>query len=110
MRIFLISLLAALLLVPAAKAEDDHVQARRAFESGKIIALSEILNKVEQQFQGRIVNVELIRDKPSEERFIYKVEMLTTSGNLIEVFFDARTGTPIAMGGQGLSDKRDEEK
>ena len=110
MRLFLTTLLAAALLVHGALAQDDHDQARRALQSGKIVALSEILAKVEGRFSGRVVEVELIQDATPEESFIYKVELLTAAGDLIEIFFDARDGTPIAMGGQGLLDSegRDE--
>jgi uncharacterized membrane protein YkoI len=110
MRIFLISIVAMLLLGHAAVAQGDHDQARRALKSGKIIALTEILTQVEQRFEGRVVEVELIQDRTPDESFVYKVELLTTAGNLIEIFFDARTGAPIAMGGQGFIDDRTEEE
>lgn len=102
-------LLAALLLGSPAAAQDDHEQARRALKSGKIVALAEILTQVEERFEGRIVEVELIQDNTPEESFAYKVELLTPAGNLIEIFFDARTGTPIAMGGRGFIEERTEK-
>lgn len=103
MRTLLTLLAAAVLFLHGAAAADDHDEALRALQSGKIVALSEILKQVEQQFTGQIVKIELIKDKTPEENFIYKVTLLTSAGDLIEVFFDARDGTPIGMGGKGLS-------
>lgn len=106
MRTIGIVLLALALSGGVARADDDHDQARRALQSGKIIALTEILARAEEQFDGRVVEVELIQDRSPDTEFVYKVEMLTPAGNLIEIFYDARTGTPIALGGQGFNDER----
>jgi len=102
MRFLFASLCAAVMLVHSASAQDDHDQARRALQSGKIVALTTILAQVEEQFAGRVVEVELIEDATPEQGFVYKVELLTSAGALIEVFYDARSGNPIAMGGQGF--------
>ncbi|NNE83434.1 MAG: peptidase [Alphaproteobacteria bacterium] len=108
MRSLAIFLVTLALLSGSARADDDHEQARRALQSGKIIPLTDILAQAEERFAGRVVEVELIQDTSPDQEFIYKVEMLTPTGNLIEIFYDARTGTPIALGGQGLIDERTE--
>lgn len=99
-------LIAALILTsPAvALAEGDHDKARRALVEGKIIPLSEVLDNMEEHFKGRIIEVELMEDPSQVERFIYEIEMVSETGRLIEVFYDAQTGKPIAVGGRGLSD------
>lgn len=101
-------LLALAILNSPALAQDDHEQARRALQSGEIIALTVILAQVEERFEGRVVEVELIQDTASDQGFVYKVELLTSTGNLIEIFYDARTGRPIALGGRGFIDERTE--
>ena len=104
-----IFLLAFVLWGAPARADDDHEQARRALQSGQIIALTEILAQVEERFEGRVIEVELIQDTASDQGFVYKVEVLTPTGNLLEIFYDARTGRPIALGGQGFIDERTEK-
>ena len=106
MRQFVFLFVWIILIAPPAGAQDDHDQALQAVKSGKIIALTKILAEVEQQFDGRIVEVELVQDESAEQEFVYKVELLTAVGDLIEIFYDARTGTPIAMGGQGFIEDR----
>jgi uncharacterized membrane protein YkoI len=109
MRTIAIFLLALALFGSSARGDDDHEQARRALQLGKIIPLTEILTKAEERFKGQVVEVELIQDTSPGQGFIYKLEMLTPTGNLIEIFYDARTGTPIALGGQGFIDERTEQ-
>jgi uncharacterized membrane protein YkoI len=101
-----LSLIAVLMLASATNvfAEEDHDKARRALQEGKIIPLTEVLDNVEQQFRGRIIEVELMEDPGQANRFVYEIEMVSETGRLVEVFYDAQTGKPIAIGGQGLSD------
>lgn len=106
MRILLSQLLAILLLIQPAVAQEDHDDARHALKSGQIVALTEIIEQVEERFDGRIIEVELLRDTASGGNFVYEVELLSSAGDLIQLFFDARTGTPIAMGGQGFVEDR----
>jgi uncharacterized membrane protein YkoI len=109
MRTIAIFLLSLALFGGSARGDADHEQARRALKLGKIIPLTEILAQAEEHFEGQIVEVELIQDTSPGQGFIYKLEMLTPTGNLIEIFYDARTGTPIALGGQGFIDERTEQ-
>ncbi len=62
------------------------------------------LAPVEARFEGRVGEVESLKDTASDQGFVYKVEVLTPTGNFLEICYDALTGRPIALGGKGFID------
>ncbi|MBI4984889.1 MAG: PepSY domain-containing protein [Rhodocyclales bacterium] len=90
--------MAALLLGLAAalpaRADDarDHDRARQALEQGEILPLRTILESVERDTPGQIMEVELDRD---EGRWIYEIKVLRTGGSLVKLSIDARSGTVL---------------
>lgn len=80
---------------------EDHERARDAVRSGQIVRLSEILEKVEQDFIGRMLEVELEED---DGRWVYEIKLLTEDGRIVKLRYDARDKTLIGAHGQGLSD------
>lgn len=74
-------------------ADDDHDKAKRLMEDGNILPLKTILQKARKIQPGKILEVELENKKGKR---IYEVELLTTEGNVIELKFNARTGTHIS--------------
>lgn len=87
MRLLLI--LAVLLLVAPALADDDHDRAREALARGEILPLSRILAVVEKEVGGRIVEIDLDRE---DGRYVYEVEAVSPNGRLVEISIDAATG------------------
>lgn len=101
--------------------KSDHERARAAVESGDIVPLSLILEKVEAIYEGSIIEVEL-EDEGDEgfevgdegERgsghfmsgFIYEIKLLTPQGNLLKLKFDARTAELIQVKGHGEEQAR----
>ena len=89
-RLLLASIPAWLLLVGnVALADDDHEAARRLSEAGDILSLETILEHAQQQQPGRVIEVEFEQD---HGQYIYEIEILTTSGIVWELEFDAQTG------------------
>ncbi|NQU57313.1 MAG: PepSY domain-containing protein [Rhodospirillales bacterium] len=99
----------------------DHERARAAVESGDVIPLALILEKVESIYEGSIIEVELedegdegFESEDSEETgtahfmsgFIYEIKLLTPQGNLLKLKMDARTGEVIEVRGQGEKQAR----
>lgn len=80
---------------------DDHERAREAVRSGEIAPLSEILDQVERDFVGRMLEVEL---EDEDGRWVYEIKMLTEDGRVVKLLYDARDKTLIGARGQGLSD------
>lgn len=77
-------------------AGDDHDRARRALEAGEILPLRAILDRVEREYPGQVIDVELERDRVNgAEHWIYEVKILRSGGSLVKLKVDARDGTII---------------
>ena len=74
---------------PTVLADDDHIEARRLHDSGKILPLEDILKNVRQVHPGRILEVELDKE---DGRIVYEVEILGNDGIVKEVYINAITG------------------
>lgn len=91
----------------AGVAGDDHDRARQALEAGEVLPLRAILERVERDYPGQVVDVELEREHaPAPDRWVYKVKVLRTGGNLVKLKLDARDGTLIGKKAQGEPDRR----
>lgn len=100
----------------AADGDSDHERARAAVESGDIVPLALILERVESLYEGSIIEVEL-EDEEDEglefdddampdgeifvKGFIYEIKLLTPQGNLLKLKLDARTAALIQVKGHG---------
>jgi uncharacterized membrane protein YkoI len=78
----------------------DHDRARQAVEAGEVLPLRTILERVEREYPGQVVDVELEReheskDKSGPERWVYKIKLLRTGGALVKLKVDARSGAVI---------------
>ncbi len=72
-----------------AQADSDHELARELKQAGNILALEQILDKVQQLHPGHVLEVEL---EKKQQRYIYEIETVDTKGNVWEMQFDAKTG------------------
>jgi len=92
------ALLLALLGAGASQAGDahDHDRARQALESGEIVPLRTILERVERDYPGQIMEVELERE---DARWRYEIKVLRPGGSLVKLVFDARDGTQLGIKG-----------
>ncbi len=115
MKISLIALaMAALLaLVPTgATAGDDHERARRAFESGEIVGLRQILSRVQTSYRGKILEIEL-EERPRDGKnppWVYTVKVLTPQGHVIALELDAKTTRLLRARGRGAEGFENERK
>jgi len=92
-------LVVAFLAVPGVGLpSDDHEQARRAVERGELKPLSEILARLEKEFDGRVLEVELERHRG--DRLVYEIELLTPDGRVLEIKYDGRTGERLSVRGE----------
>ena len=89
---------ALLLVVSTAQADDarDHDRAREALEAGEVMPLPRILDRVERDYPGRVLEVELERD---DGRWIYELTVLPPSGRVFELKLDAATGALVQSRG-----------
>lgn len=89
----------------SAIASEDHDRARKALEAGEVLPLRTILEKVERDFPGQVVDVELERSHERDNaggsgRWIYEIKLLRTNGALVKLKLDARDGTLITQKGR----------
>jgi hypothetical protein len=78
---------------PAIASSGDHDQARAALESGEILPLSAILLKLEKDFSGQIVEVELERE---HGQWIYEIKLLQKDGYRQKLKVDAKNAAVIS--------------
>jgi len=84
----------ALLGSTTSQAGEDHDRARQALEAGEILPLRTILERVEREHPGQIMEVELERrEEQGQVRWHYEIKQLRAGGALIKLRIDARDGT-----------------
>jgi uncharacterized membrane protein YkoI len=83
-------LLAGLLLATRAFADSiDQERVRALVERGEILPLEQIIKMNESQLAGRIVEVELERERGA---YLYEIKVLQPDGRYREIKIDARSG------------------
>lgn len=67
----------------------DHDRAHQALEAGEIQSLRQILDTVERDHPGKVVEVELDQENGA---WIYEVKLLRSDGSRLKFDIDARNG------------------
>ncbi len=70
----------------------DHDRARQALEAGEILPLDKVIEKVNKESPGQVIEVELER---KNGRWVYEIKQLRSGGLLVKLLVDARDGTQI---------------
>jgi len=71
------------------QADSDHDEARRLQQSGDILSLELILEKLRPKYSGKVLEVEL---ETKSRQIVYEIEMLGDDGIVRKLVVDARTG------------------
>ncbi len=90
-------ILAAMLVAVAAspaRADADHLTARRLRDAGEILSLERIAERARAEKPGEILETDL---KQKRGRYIYEIEILDAGGRVWELKFDARSGALIKL-------------
>ncbi|MCM8597000.1 PepSY domain-containing protein [Accumulibacter sp.] len=69
--------------------EGDHDRARQALEAGEVLPLRTILERVERDYPGPVIEVELDRQ---HGLWVYEIRKLLAGGSLVKLKVDARDG------------------
>ncbi len=75
-------------------ADDDHERVYEMLQSGQIISLERILKIGRQRVSGKVIEVELEREK---DTLIYELEILNRQGKVWEVEIDAVSGKVLKV-------------
>ncbi|WP_306603099.1 PepSY domain-containing protein [Azonexus sp.] len=86
-------LLLSLSLASPAAAEEQYV-IRRAVEAGQLKPLSDILSGVQTRHAGKVLDVDLERDRSG--RRVYEITILKNSGQRTKILVDATSGIELA--------------
>lgn len=77
----------------------DHERARRALEAGEVLPLRTVLERVERDYPGQVVEVELEREGGA---WLYEIKLIRPGGAVVKLRLDARDGTLHAAEGREL--------
>ncbi len=95
--------LAAAMAAPGVRASSDHDRARDAVQAGQVLPLKTVLERLEREQPGQVLEVELERD---DGRWIYEVKLLQSGGRLVKLELDARSGEVLKRRDRGREPQR----
>lgn len=84
--------LAMALASPLALADNDHDRARAAVQSGKVLPLKSVLERLEREHPGQVLEVELEQE---DGRWVYEIKLLQDGGRLVKLELDAASGAVL---------------
>ena len=92
-------LLSVVLALPCfARDPGDHDRARQALEAGEILPLKTVLEIVNRDSPGQVMEVELER---KNERWVYEIKLLQPGGGLRKLELDAKSGEVLRQKSRG---------
>ncbi|HAF54265.1 MAG TPA: hypothetical protein DCL01_03375 [Thauera sp.] len=93
----------ALALLPPSRADaddaSDHERARRALEAGEVMPLRTVLEQVERDYPGEILEVELDRE---DGVWVYELKLIRKGGDVLKLEVDARDGSVRGIRGRDV--------
>lgn len=85
-----------------ARDDSDHDRARKAVAAGEVLPLRVIVDRVERDHPGQIMEVELER---KGNAWLYEIKLLRSGGELVKLKIDASTGKML-----GVEERRDKRR
>lgn len=86
-----------------ASSDSDHDRARDAVQAGQVLPLKTVLERLEREHPGQVLEVELERD---DGQWIYEVKLLQSGGRLVKFELDARSGEVLKRRDRGRDRER----
>ena len=84
-------------ITTASLADEDHDRARKALEAGEVLPLRAILERVERDHPGQVIDVDLEKEHKDEiQRWIYEIKLVRPGGALVKLKINARDGTLLS--------------
>lgn len=90
-----------------ASGNDDHERARQALQSGQILPLRTVLETLERNHPGKVLEVEL---EQKDGLWIYTVKLLQADGQLVKLMLDAKSAVIFEQKSRDAPDRRKLEK
>ncbi len=103
-------LFAATLGITPVAADEDEADLERALQAGQIAPLNELLARVQEDFAGRLLQIELEQEEDEEVlRWVYEAKVLTPEGNVLNLEYDARSLELLEVKGYRAHGDRDRD-
>jgi uncharacterized membrane protein YkoI len=82
-------MLALALCAPLAHADTDQDRARAAVQAGQVLSLKTVLDRLEREHPGQVLEVELEQE---QGRWLYEIKLIEPGGRLVKLELDAASG------------------
>lgn len=69
--------------------DGDHERALQAVQGGQVLPLRSVLERLEREHPGQVLEVEL---EDEDGRWVYEIKLLQSGGQRIKLELDAKTG------------------
>lgn len=89
------------------RADSDHDRARAAVQAGQVLPLMSLLQRLEREYPGQLLEVELEDD---DGRLIYEVRLLQADGRLLKLKLDAASGETLRVRASDPAHGRERER
>jgi hypothetical protein len=90
----LLALAGALAPTAHAGGKDDHERARAALQAGEVLPLPVVLERLQRDYPGRVLEVDLERE---DGRWIYEIRLVQADGRLLKLEVDAATARILEL-------------
>ena len=75
----------------------DHEKAIKAVNEGEILTLDQILEKVNRNFEGRIISINLKDNEKGLFGWVYDIMMIDVNNKVKQIRIDAGTSTVLSV-------------
>ena len=77
--------------------ENDHEKAIRAVNDGEILTLDQILEKINRNFEGRVISINLKDSEKGLFGWVYDIMIIDIDNNIKQIRVDAGTSTVLSV-------------
>ena len=91
----------------SASDHDDHDRARQAVQAGQVLPLPTVLERLQREMPGQVLEVELAQKRGL---WIYEIKLLTPAGQLTKVLLDAQTAQVLRVQARDDKSQRRDER
>ena len=78
-------------------ARNDHEKAIKAVNEGEILTLDQILQKINRNFDGRVVSINLKDNEKGLFGWVYDIMMIDVNNKVKQIRVDAGTSTVLSV-------------
>ena len=77
--------------------KNDHEKAIKAVNEGEILTLDQILQKINRNFDGRVVSINLKDNEKGLFGWVYDIMMIDVNNKVMQIRVDAGTSTVLSV-------------